>query len=61
MLSGHKFGELHEAIDLDQLEAEYGGNNEWTYQYEKDWDKEDKAFPIFKEDLEEEKDQQEGQ
>jgi len=46
MISGHKFEEIQEAVDLDQLETAYGGNNTFTYDFDKYWNKEDLEFPI---------------
>jgi hypothetical protein len=36
---------LKEYINLDQLEAEYGGENTWTWDFETTRDKEDIEFP----------------
>jgi len=40
---------LHELIEPDQLEVDYGGKNTFTYNFEKHWNKEDLEYPVEKE------------
>lgn len=46
-----KYEELLEYIDKSELEAEYGGENQFVYDFETHFLKEDKEFPPYDDDL----------
>lgn len=48
MISGKDYSKVHEFIDVEQLEVEYGGKNEFKYNFETHWNKEDLAHPVEK-------------
>jgi len=39
-------GELQQYIDVDALEVDYGGKNEFKYNFEEHWQREDNEFPV---------------